>query len=193
MKTLRRAALFALSASALLLPLATPASATSAGVIVYAGTATTPPLGYPVLDTTGGNGAVNISSNLACANIGANVLKAGKAPVQAGLCSFTASGTIGTNGLGGPFATGAFCGGSGGTLTGALIDPAGQTVNFSGTFTTVASLVVFVGSATKGAQSGPIVSVADAIPPNPVLGGGSCLDGNATAFTVVGVAVYALL
>lgn len=123
-------------------------------------------------------------------------------------------GTLGTTGIAGTLhygtaGYGAWCGYSSGhggvgplTLTAnvANVDPNlpatpnPYTIGLSdvGWEQSAATVIVFTGHVTSSSDSavthGTVGGVVSAIPPNPVLGGGSCLNGDAQTFTVVGVA-----
>lgn len=198
---------------------ASPASAEEVGVIAFTGTATvTPGIGSPVqVGTTPptvrvlpaqANGTWSFTSST-CSGTATSAPKPNKkngVVVSPQQCTIGASGTLGAvSGLPAPY-----CGisrGSGGTgkVTASgtwvqagpppSVSSATQEYGLSnvGWAASAGGLIVFTGTATKTTspgfgQNGPLVGAVVAVPT-----GGSCLGGDATSFTIVGGATYALI
>lgn len=140
---------------------ATPASA-SPGVVAFAGTATTPALGYPGV-STGTPGTFTLTTNTACRD-------------ESGACSITISGPI-TSGV---VAGGPYCGNSAGSASGTYSSGGAHGGSVAVTFSTAGGVIEFSGSANGHAFRGSAVAVPT---------GGSCATGTATSFTVTGTAV----
>lgn len=106
-------------------------------------------------------------------------IKNGKVPT-AGLCSFTATGTVK-----------GYCGLSKGEGTATInLLGTGQTYTVEFLFVGTGGTLTVTGTATKhtGGQTGPFEAVVEAAPPTPLLTpeGGSCTNSTATIFTIVG-------
>lgn len=115
-----------------------------------------------------------------CLSATANPNKLGMAPASVGACSITAGGT----------STG-FCGLSHGTGGGSFTDAAGATFAVP-TFgwTEIAGVLVITGSVVRGSQAGLLYAVGQ-LSPVPI-GGGSCLVGSGSLFTLVGSGSFAV-
>jgi hypothetical protein len=72
--------------------------------------------------------------------------------------------------------------GSGGGSVGA----SGKSYSFSISWVSGGSVLILIGDVSGEGRSGPLVAVVDAVPTT-----GSCLDGTATGFTVVGAGAFA--
>lgn len=186
-----------------------PASATTVVALVFAGQATTSPLGYPCTPpgTTGPNcppiptvTTTNppfitvgpafgfVFSSIACVGAKVDIAKPAKGTNAYGpLCSITAAG----NGRG-------YCGlsSASGTANASFQGPTGfKAFTSSFTFIGVGGTLVVTGTGQKtpGGPPGVLVGVVEAIPnplPDPV-NGPTCSSGTETDFIIVGAAVYA--
>ena len=176
----------------------TPAHATGAAVVVFAGTATVgngiayPCLGQgtpsglpaplppkiPQVDLTKCPPAISgntAATTFAGQGVGAGVwVNKGKDPVEVGLMNITAAGTTtGACGL----STGLF----NGNMTPVIAPLKNKPRTFTITYTGVGGNLIITGSTTKGEG---LIGVALAIPT-----GGSCLNKQPKTFTVIGVIV----
>lgn len=190
-------------AAAMILGSALPASATSAGVGVFTGTANAGPLASPLGSGCGGTviaGPVEACPsssgegwNFAGGGVGAGVSNQGGTP-HAGGPGFSAfaNGSL-NNGLAG----GAWCGASGGSggSGGAALGADTFTLTGVNWIQSAATVIPFSGTATENAapgSTGVLAGAVSAVPPNPVTGGGSCLGGTGSTFIIVGVGAIAI-
>ena len=162
MKKLFRIALVA-SLAAGAFALHSPAQATP-GAAVFAGTATTPPLGYPI--HPGNAGEFHLESSLACVENDTNS------------CYIVLDGNVTAGDLGG-----AWCGHSSGTGSGTYSSSTHNGTIENVEFSTAGGAIEFSGDLVTAHGTHEISGVANATPT-----GGSCATRTATEFTVAGVA-----
>lgn len=107
---------------------------------------------------------------------------AGKTIGITAACTINATGTFNPN----PSTTnGAFCGRSTGIVTGTITAPGFPTIGFTGDFSTAASAVIIIGTASSGTQAGPFTFQGDATPDPTTTT--SCRTANQQEFIAVGI------
>lgn len=125
-------------------------------------------------------------SSLVCRDTSININKSSLAPEHIGVCLFGASGTM--SGHCDPFSaqlSGLYTNSLGQDFSFNIhLNGAGDTTEFSGHWT---KLTLHPGEPRR---RGLVSGQTDLVPPNPVTGGGSCLEGTATYFVLNGHATW---